>query len=205
METVGSQSTRPSLLVRIRDPRDVASWQAFVDAYTRLIYGYCRRTGLQDADAADVTQEVLFEVARCIRAFEYEPQRGRFRDWLGLLTRRRAIRFLKDKNRMAGGGAGELGDDESSWQAAHVDPEWIQEFHTHILKAAMERARPHFEPVTWRAFELVWLENRSSAEVAAELMIPIETVYVAKSRVLKRLEEEIRILAEDVPQLVPLK
>ena len=196
------QSTRPSLLIRIRDARDTEAWQAFVDTYLPMIYRYARRMSLQDADAADVSQEVLSEVARCIRTFEYSPARGRFRDWLGILVRRRVLRFRKKND----SGVVEPGrDDLEEVESSVCDAEWTEEFNTRILSTALERARPHFEPGTWRAFERVWLENQRAAVVAAELRIPIEVVYTAKSRVLKRLEEEVRILAEDLPQLVPLR
>jgi RNA polymerase sigma factor (sigma-70 family) len=195
------QTTHPSLLIRIRDPRDRDAWETFVDTYVPLIYRYARRMGLQDAAAADISQEVLTEVARCIRSFEYHPDRGRFRDWLGILARRRLGRFLKKKGREASDAIEEEADTPEPCSA---DSDWTDEFNARILATAMERARPHFEPATWRAFECVWLENRRAGEVAAELKLPIEAIYTAKSRVLKRLEEEVRILAEDVPQLVPL-
>ena len=79
-----SQPSRPSLLIRIRDTRDGEAWEAFVNTYLPMIDRFARRVGLQDADVADVSQDVLSEVPRCIRAFEYQPDRGRFRDWLGV-------------------------------------------------------------------------------------------------------------------------
>ena len=198
-----AEPTRSSLLLRIRDPRDSAAWQSFVDTYGPMIYRYGRRRGAQDADAADLTQEVLIEVARCIRAFEYRPEWGRFRDWLGLVVRRRLARL---RERTEGGAEVPCDDEElGRLAAAAVDPEWVDEFNAQVLQAALAQARPHFEPATWRAFERTWLEGRSAAETAAELGLPIEKVYVAKSRVLKRLEAEVRVLAEDVPQLIPLR
>jgi RNA polymerase sigma factor (sigma-70 family) len=202
MDGPPSPQTHPSLLIRIRDPHDRDAWEAFVDTYVPMIYRYARRRGLQDADAADISQEVLTEVARCIRSFEYRPDRGRFRDWMGILVRRRLGRFLKKKYREGSETTAE--DDADTPEPCSADPEWTDEFNARILAAALERARPHFEPATWRAFEGVWLENRRAGDVAAELKLPIEGIYTAKSRVLKRLEEEVRILAEDVPQLVPL-
>jgi DNA-directed RNA polymerase specialized sigma24 family protein len=71
-----SLNTRPSLLARIRDAQDAVSWQLFVNIYAPVIYRFCRHKGLQDANAADVTQETLVETARCIRTFEYQPERG---------------------------------------------------------------------------------------------------------------------------------
>jgi RNA polymerase sigma-70 factor (ECF subfamily) len=192
--------TRRSLLIRIRDPRDATSWQTFVEAYAPLIYGYGRRRGLQDADAADLTQEVLTEVARCIRSFEYQPDRGRFRDWLGTVTHRRLARFLGKQSRA------KVVDEAASDAAAArpCDPEWADAFGAHLLALALERARPRFEPTTWRAFELTWQCGRPASEVASELNMPVASVYVAKSRVLKRLEDEVRDLADDVPSIVPL-
>jgi RNA polymerase sigma-70 factor (ECF subfamily) len=196
-----SQSTRPSLLMRLRDAGDAGAWATFVDVYTPLVYGYLRRRGLQDADAADVAQEVMTEVARSIRAFEYQPERGRFRDWLGTLARRRLARFLERQRRgTAAEGEGALGE----VAAPQAEPEWADEFNAHLLRAALERVRPHFEPPTWDAFRRVWLDGRAAPEVAAELGQPVEAVYVAKSRVLKRLQEEVLLLAEDLPHVVPL-
>jgi RNA polymerase sigma-70 factor (ECF subfamily) len=197
--------TRPSLLVRLRDARDEASWRTFVDTYGPLLYRWCRRQGLQDADAADVGQEVLAEVARSIRTFEYQPQRGRFRDWLGTLTRRRLIRFLEQRGRGATAGGGEAEQALEQESAEPVDPEWTAAFHAQVLRVALDRIRPHFADPTWQAFERTWLSGRSAVEAADELGLPIEAVYVARCRVLKRLEEEVLLLAEDLPHLVPLR
>jgi RNA polymerase sigma factor (sigma-70 family) len=198
MEEPSSSNTRPSLLVRIRDHLDQESWQAFVDSYAPLVYRYARRKGLQDADAADITQEVMAEVARCIRSFEYQPDRGRFRDWMGTLAHRRLVRHFEKLGRVEGDVP--LSVDESS--SAPADSEWTDEFNARIFQLASDRARPHFEPETWSAFEKVWIEGRPAGEVAAEMGRPIDWVYVAKSRVLKRLEREVLELAEDVPQVV---
>ena len=77
-----SPITRPSLLVRIRDMRDTQAWSQFVEIYTPLIYGFARKHGLQDADASDLTQDVLRVVAKTIRGLDYDQQRGSFRGWL---------------------------------------------------------------------------------------------------------------------------
>src|SRR5947208_4776524 len=81
--------TRASLLVRLRDPLDAAAWREFVDLYTPLVYGYARKQGLQDADAADLTQEVLGAVVTSVGRLEYDPARGAFRNWLFTLVRRK--------------------------------------------------------------------------------------------------------------------
>src|SRR5262249_6983443 len=81
--------TRASLLVRLRDPRDETAWREFIDLYAPLIYHYARKQGLQDADAVDLSQEVLSAVAGALGRLEYDRQRGTFRSWLFTIVRRR--------------------------------------------------------------------------------------------------------------------
>jgi RNA polymerase sigma-70 factor (ECF subfamily) len=197
-DTPSDSGTRPSLLVRLRDLTDVESWQTFVTTYAPLIYGYCRRRGAQDADAADVTQEVLTRVARAVRTFEYQPERGRFRDWLGTVTRNALAMYQRKQARQAAGG------DLDRMIDPEPEAEWTADFHAQVLRVAMERVRGHFEPPTWTAFLRVWQDGRPALEVAQELGLSIDSVYAAKSRVLKRLWEEVRMLAEDLPQCMPL-
>jgi RNA polymerase sigma-70 factor (ECF subfamily) len=184
------------LLVRIRKPEDAEAWQTFVRIYAPLVFNYCRRRGLQDADATDLTQEVMKEIMKSIRAFDYQPEKGRFRDWFGLIVRRELMRYWEKQKR-----TGKLGADDTLAElpAGREDTAWNEEAHAQILHVALSRIRENFEAVTWQAFTKTWLENRSAAETAAQLGVPIETVYVAKSRVLKRLEDEVLDLAEDVP------
>src|SRR6516165_8924891 len=96
-------STRPSLLLRIRDPRDAEAWQTFVDVYGRLVYRHCRGRGLPHEDAENVTQEVFAQVSQAIRRFDYRPEAGRFRGWLGTVTRNEINRFLKKEVRAVQG------------------------------------------------------------------------------------------------------
>src|SRR5262245_44373845 len=100
--------TRASLLVRLRDPRDGDAWRLFADTYVPLVYGHLRRHGLQEADAADVAQEVLTQVARSIGGFDYQPERGRFRGWLGAVVRSKLARFFKQQGRAAHAAGGDV-------------------------------------------------------------------------------------------------
>jgi RNA polymerase sigma factor (sigma-70 family) len=195
-------STRPSLLLRLRDPRDAEAWRTFVDVYGPLVYGHARRRGLKHEDAEDVTQRVFARVSDAIRAFNYQPDLGRFRDWLGTVVRNEINSFLKKSMGTAHGKGGD--DDPALTHAAAptADTAWSAEFNAHILQVALERARPRFEPATWRAFERVWLEQAPASQVAEEMGQPIDWVYVAKSRVLKQLAQEVRELADDAALIV---
>jgi RNA polymerase sigma factor (sigma-70 family) len=191
-------STTPSLLLRIRNPSDAEAWKTFVDVYGRLVYRHCRSRGLRHEDAENVTQEVFAQISQSIRRFDYRPELGRFRDWLGTVTRNEINRFLKKEVRTARGNGGAEEERALADIAARgEDTAWTEEFNAHLLATALARSRPHFEEQTWRAFELVWLERRPAAEVANELKVPIDRVYVAKSRVLERLQQEVQELAED--------
>src|ERR1700735_1692360 len=89
--------TRASLLARLGDPGDRAAWRQFVELYGGLIYGFARRRGLQDADAADLTQEVFLAIAQSAGRFHYDPRQGSFRGWLYGVTRNKIARFLQDR------------------------------------------------------------------------------------------------------------
>ncbi len=197
-----TNATRPSLLLRLRDSRDADAWRIFVETYTPLVYAYCRGRGLQASDVADVTQEVMAQVTRSISDFSYDPGRGRFRDWLGTITRTKLLRFLSRDGRA--GKAGDAATEELMRQVE--DPEsdtlWIEGFRARVLEVAMRRSRPDFEEATWAMFERSWIQGQTAPVVARELGVPIDAVYVAKSRVLKRLREEVVMLAEDYPLLL---
>lgn len=199
-----SLTTRASLLGRLRDASDVAAWQTFTDTYAPLIYGFCRRHGLQEADAADVGQEVLAQIMQSIKTFEYSPEKGKFRNWLGVVVRGKLARFHQTQARgLAPGGRAEAGALDTV-EAPSEDSEWSAAFNTRVLHVALERIRPDYQTHTWQAFEKVWLETRPVEEVAQALGMAKTAVYMAKSRILQRLREEIVHLAEDAAHLVPL-
>jgi RNA polymerase sigma-70 factor (ECF subfamily) len=183
------------MLLRLRNFQDVAAWRTFADVYGRLVYRYCRRRGLQEADAVDVTQEVLVQVSRSMPRFEYQPQRGRFRGWLATVTRNKLNRFWKRNLTTK-----QLCVEDAP---ATCDLTWDDEYHQMLLAAAVERTKPHFEPLTWQAFELVWFDELAAAETARRLKLPIERVYVAKSRVLKRLQQTVAEIADEWGDLSP--
>lgn len=201
-DTASKLHTRPSLLLRLRDLQDAAAWQTFTEVYAPLLYRWCRRHGLQEADAADVSQDVLAQVAKSIRSFEYQPDRGKFRNWLGVVLRSKLARFQGKEARAVrgtGSSTAQLALHEAA--APDADSEWTASFNAHLVRIALDRIRPNFDAANWRAFERVWLDDCPAADVAKELAMPPTRVYVAKSRILKRLREEIRLLAEDLPSL----
>ena len=197
-DQTSAPTTDESLLIRIRNPQDEAAWKMFVDLYLPAVYGYCRRLGLQDANAQDASQEAFSRVSRAIRQFEYDPAKGRFRAWLGTIVRQQAIRQRRQGAR-PGLAPGE-GADDSQLEAmpADNDPQWLEEFNTRVCQAALERVQAEFDELSWRAFQLTWKDQRTPDEAAELLSKPKSWIYLAKFRVLKRLKEEVLFLTDDI-------
>jgi RNA polymerase sigma factor (sigma-70 family) len=204
--------TRPSLLQRIRDPDAHESWATFVAIYVPLIYRYCRRRGLQDADALDVTQQVLVEVRR----FEYQQERGHFRGWLATVTRNKIARLRRTMNRPGRPtGAADSRPDLDAGASRGEGWDWTELFNARVLETAMERIRPEFHGPRWRAFLAVafeeveagdgrrwaWVEKPTpgrARQVAREMGRPVGWVYKVKCEIFKRLKEEVLNIAEDI-------
>jgi RNA polymerase sigma-70 factor (ECF subfamily) len=189
-------TTRITLLARLRqDPTDQAAWEMFVERYGRRIYRWCRLWKLQDADAEDVTQDVLVKLARKLRVFTYDPSRS-FRGWLRTLTHH-AWRDFVDGPRRAQPAAGgdRVRELMQSLEAREDLLQKLQEAFDHdLLDAAKARVRLRVAPHTWEAFRLLALEGLPVAEVAAAVQMQVAMVYVARSKVQKMLREEIQKL-----------
>lgn len=191
--------TRATLLVRLRDVRDERAWEEFVEIYAPLVYRYARRRGLQDADAADVTQDVLRAAARTMPAFEYDPTRGRFRSWLFTVARNEITDLLARAGRGAGDTAvRELLGNQPGRAAADEDT-WEREYEQRLFQWAAERVRAGFQESTWQAFWKTAVERESPQAVAERLGISVGAVYIAKSRVTAQLKAEVeRQLGENL-------
>jgi RNA polymerase sigma-70 factor (ECF subfamily) len=192
-------TTSPTLLGRLaKSPTDQGAWGEFVARYGPQIVGWCQRWGLQPADAQDVAQNILLELARQMSGFEYDPA-GSFRGWLKTVTCRAWLKFAEARRR-PGLGTGdsavaglldavEAGDD----LLARIEEESNRE----LLERAMALVRLRVQPHTWEAFRLLALEERPGGEVAERLGMKVAAVYVAKSNVRKMIEEEIVRLDRD--------
>jgi RNA polymerase sigma-70 factor (ECF subfamily) len=186
-------TTRVSLLTRLRrDPCDQAGWDEFVERYGRHIFRWCRRWKLQDADAEDVTQDILVKLTRKLRAFAYDPSRS-FRGWLKTVAHNAWRDFKGGRRRpQAAGGDSQVQELMLTREAREDLAQKLEEaFDLELLEAATTRVRLRVAPHTWEAFRLVALEGVPVAEVAARVHLQVAMVYVAKSKVQRMLREEI--------------
>jgi RNA polymerase sigma-70 factor (ECF subfamily) len=191
-------TTSVTLLGRLRQvPADQAAWSDFVDRYGPTILQWCRRWQLQEADAQDVVQDVLLKLHRLMATFSYDTS-GSFRAWLKTLVHH-AWRDLVSERRRVGIGTGDthmaalLGDLAAGEDLAG---DLQDEFRRELLERAMSRVKARVPSNTWDAFQLTALEGSSGAEVAARLQMRTAQVYLARSKVKKRIEDEIRWLEE---------
>jgi len=192
--TVGSsQSTSPSLLERLKG-NDSVAWEHFAAVYGPMVYGWCRRLGLQDQDAADVSQEVFRAVAGNIRRFRRDAANHTFRGWLWTITRNKIRDLGRDqagKAHAQGGSTAdarlqqiaEPPDDVSSVSNDAVDGRGL-------LQRAADIIRSEFEEQTWQIFYQIVIEGRRATDVAADLKMTASAVRQAKYRVLRRLRQE---------------
>jgi RNA polymerase sigma-70 factor (ECF subfamily) len=187
--------TRASLLVRLRDARDAEAWRQFAGLYGPLIYRFGRRHHLQDADAADLTQDVLQSVSAAIGRLEYDPARGSFRGWLFTLVHRRLADLLARQRRQGqASGASDARSLLEGLPAEEVD-HWNREYERRLFAWAAGKARREFALSTWRAFWQTAVRGQGATEVAEALGLSVGAVYVARSRVqarLRQLIEELR-------------
>ena len=153
---MADSSTRVSLLGRLRlTPTDQEAWSEFVERYGRQVYAWCRQWGLQEADAEDVTQNVLADLARQMRTFEYQPS-GRFRSWLRTIAHRAWCDLLAGR-KTATTGSGDsaiLGLLHSALARDDLLEYLDAECERELLELAMSQVRQRVEANTWEAFHL---------------------------------------------------
>jgi RNA polymerase sigma-70 factor (ECF subfamily) len=191
--------TSATLLERLRDRADAEAWRRLVDLYTPLLCGWLRRQALQEADVDDLVQEVLATVATEAPAFRHSGRPGAFRHWLRAILANRLREFWRARR------ARPTATGDSDFAALLdqlADPDsglgrlWDQEHDQHVARRLLALIEPQFAPSTWRAFRRVVLDGAKPDEVAAELGVTANAVFIAKSRVLQRLRQEARDLLD---------
>lgn len=191
-----SPLTRASLLIQLRSGTNHVAWQEFSRIYSPMIYGFARKRGLQDADAADLMQDVMRSVMSAIGRLEYDPKQGTFRGWLFTITRNKIYNFLTSR-RLRPQGTGDTTAnkmlDASAAESDGIDA-WELEYQRRTAYLAMEKIKHEFQDKTWQAFQLTAVEGLSAAEVGQRLGLSSGAVYVAKSRVLARLKDEVEAM-----------
>jgi RNA polymerase sigma-70 factor (ECF subfamily) len=193
-------STRATLLGRLyrSGSADEDSWREFVDHYGRQIYKWCRHWQLQDADAEEVTQQVLVQLLTKMKDSVYDPSRS-FRAWLKTITHHAWRNLVTSRQHVLTGGG-----DSRQWElllTLTARDDLVQrlerEFDRELFEQAMVRVRIRVAPHNWEAFRLTAIDGMESREVARRLDMRIANVYAARSNIQRLLREEVEALERD--------
>ncbi len=179
------------MLERLRDGSDMVAWEEFFGRYWSLIFAFARRRGCSQHTAEEVVQDVMLKVFEQKNLFHYDPQRGRFRSWLGTLVANRVADFRRmaaERVRAVGGDAqdnpvGSVADDVSP------DDDWDATFEQSMLLVLLDVVRHEMSPRAYLAFELSTMHGLPGVEVARHTGLTRNGVYRAKKRALARLRE----------------
>ncbi len=184
--------TRDSLLMRLADAADHEAWCQFTAIYRPLIYRVARRQGLQDADAQDLAQRVLFSVAGAIDQWHTRPKRAKFRTWLHTVAKNAVIDHLRTaKPDVAEGGTTAQLRLQEAVDNRVSEAELDREYQRELFRWAAREVRGEFAETTWLAFWLTAVDGLSIPAVADELGKTVGAVYIARSRVMQRLREKV--------------
>jgi RNA polymerase sigma-70 factor (ECF subfamily) len=187
--------TSVTLMMRLgQSPADVAAWDRFVERYQPMIRAWCLKWGAQPFDADDVAQQVLTKLVTAMNSFSYDPGRS-FRAWLKTVTRNVWIDLATANQTRAAADPARLPAIPDSHDAlADLERQMEDALDRELLELAMRRVEKRVKPATWQAFRLTVIDSRPGNEVARELGMRVAHVFVAKHRVQKMLEQEVRDL-----------
>ncbi|MEM7385219.1 MAG: sigma-70 family RNA polymerase sigma factor, partial [Verrucomicrobiota bacterium] len=190
--TDDSPETRLSLIGRLHDSEDGDAWAEFVQTYEPLILAIACKRGLQHADAAEVTQDVLNRVANSISKWDPDPDKGSFRGWLYRVTRNLTIDHLRRNRRRPFSSATPEEIEQIPNPTEDESREFRLEYEKQLFRWAAGKVKPSFQADNWQAFWLSTVDEMSIDEVSKQLGISRGKVYVARSRVMTRIAAVIK-------------
>jgi len=188
-------TTRTSLLVRIKNQEDATAWSEFDTLYRPILFRYALTRGLDEADAEDVVQHCMAAVHRHIRAFEYDPRKGRFRGWLSTIASN-YITSLHRKRRepvTPNDVLGQIPNRDTAPDEAFARL-WLEEH----LKRCLERVRSETDEDTFQAYYRYVIEEWPAHKVCEAFQINAARLYKIKWRLTRKLQEHMQeLLGED--------
>lgn len=190
--------TRASLLMQVGDLQDRDAWEQFEQIYRPLIYRLARQRGMQDADAQDLSQQVLMSVASAVGRWKRNSESARFRHWLRRVARNAILNALSRRPRdLAAGGSSVQ---ELLTEQTQVDEEAERritlEYRRELYLQAADRVRADVDPETWLAFKLTVIEGHGIEMAEEQLSKSAGSIYAARSRIMRRLREAVRELED---------
>lgn len=192
--------TRRTLLLRLKDWKDDASWHEFSKIYERLIFDTAIKAGLRHEEAQEVVQETLLSVAKKIAGFNYDPEVGSFRSWLLQITRRRIVDQMRKRRAHLQSGGNHQAHLElmSDPTGSKLDALWNEEWHQALLDMARALVKRQVSEKQYKMFELYVLQQAPIKNVTRTLGVNAAQVYMAKYRISRLLKQQLRTLEREL-------
>lgn len=187
--------TRNSLIARLSDTQDTEAWNRFASIYQPLVFRLARSKGFQDADAHEISQEVMVAVTRAVERWNPDAERGRFRDWLFKIARNLMIKYLtRRRYRPLATGDSRIASLLAQHAVAPSNEEAIieLEYRREMFRWAAEQVQVQVTEKTWQAFWRSSVQNETTEEVSQSLCMSKGAIHVACSRVRSRLRKAIQ-------------
>ena len=198
--------TRPSLLQRLKNWDDNASWNDFKRIYSRFLHGIAMKSGLTETEADDVVQETMISVAKSMPGFNYDPAAGSFRGWLALFVRRRVADCIRKRHYHANGVAvpkeqhmdTTVFTNQPAANSSPLEAQWQEEWSLSVLEVATAKVKGRVRNLQYQMFHLHVVKGLPVAEVEKLLGVKFPQVYFAKYKVSKMMKQEIKRLEREL-------
>lgn len=188
--------TRASLLGRLKNSADQASWQEFFDTYWGLVYGVARKAGLNEDDAKDVLEGTMDSVAEHMPKFRYDPEIGSFKAWLHQLVRLQIISRTLKRRPSSGAPVREIAGRETNPSAKALDQMWETEWKTNLQNAAVANVKRRLDPKRYQIYDLQVNKQWPAEKVATLLALSADEVIAAKQNISEMIQAEVKRLEE---------
>jgi RNA polymerase sigma-70 factor (ECF subfamily) len=201
-------TTRETLLQKLRDPKAERAWEEFYEMYWRVIVSYAQKLGLDEAGAHDVLQETMVALLRVLPQFQYDPEKGKFRNFLLTIVHRKVLaakRRAKAKPEVSFDAAAHedgvaladvIADENSPQPSDAIEAQWQESIQEEALRRIREDAS--LQGRTWDVFEAYVLKQETVTEVAKRFQMKENAVYQIKNRMIRRLREEVQKLTREL-------
>jgi RNA polymerase sigma-70 factor (ECF subfamily) len=184
--------TRPSLIVKLQGQRNELAWTQFVTDYEPFLRRLIQRQGVPERHLADVTQQVLAAIARSVSGWQDDGNPASFRRWAARVARNVVIKFMTRERRQIGGQGGtELIDLLNQVPDEASDQQQDSRYEHELIVWAAEQVREEFRASSWQAFWATLIEGRDVADVAAELNVTPGSIYMARSRIMAKIQSKV--------------
>jgi RNA polymerase sigma factor (sigma-70 family) len=196
--------TRVSLLKRLPDLQDNATWEEFFEIYWKLIFGVARKAGLTEVEAEDVVQETMFALIKHIAGFKYDPAKGSFKTWLLNMTRWRIVDQFHKRLPVSNNQRAEDSTTGTSIIDKVIDPKsedldaaWNVDWEKTVFAAAVQNMKKRADPRKYQIFDFYVRKEWPAEKVASTFGVSVEQVYLAKHRLTEMIKEEVKRMERD--------